>query len=105
MSRARHDEKIRGRRSDGGCTTPSGQVARAVPDLWHDGKLGEETFELPQGLLLAVAARAVPEFQPNQGAPARGAGLEDGLDSRANGCIAIGTQEVDPGRSVDQDHG
>jgi hypothetical protein len=51
-----------------------------------------------------IAARAVPEFQTDEGTPCRVAGCKQVLHSPPNVRIAPATQLLDPARCVDKTH-
>lgn len=79
---------------------------------WRDPRLaeparGEGSADCPvpegrlwmQDLLLTLAGGAVPQLQPHHGAEVGGARSQRGIDSRADGAVAVGPQEVDPTRT------
>jgi hypothetical protein len=96
MPGARRDQQVRRRDRDALPPRLAGEGACLAPDRFIDGQGRQHALELAQHRTLPLAARAVPQFQADNRAPAGFAVLERALEAGAHRRIAIGTQEMDP---------
>jgi len=88
-----------------GYATRSGAAGERIciaPDVVVNRQHREDGREVAKRPLLPVAACAIPQLELNDWAPARLPRLEGSLDTATDRRIAVWTQEVNPGRGVNQ---
>jgi len=76
-----------------------------VPNLSRDGEFLQHTFEVGEDRPFPSSAGPVPQFEPDNRAPARGTVLESRDDACPHRPDAVRSQEMDPRGSVDEDQG
>ena len=98
----RGDEHV-GRRSGyaAGARSPR-EIVRGLPDAAVDGYVGERAGEVAQDPVFLSPAGTVPQLELNRRAPAGLPGPQRGVDAAADLRVTLRTQEVYPGRRVDE---
>ena len=100
---AGRDDDVGGRNGDSVRPCPPRERMRRAPDLVVDGEFGQNAGKVLEDASLSLSARPVPEVELNQRAPARPPVREGRLDAGPNVPIAVRSEQVYPGRSIDED--
>ena len=100
---AGRDDDVGGRNGDSARPCPPRKRMRRAPDLVVDGELGQGAGKVLEDASFPLPARAVPELELNQRAPARPSVREGRLDAGPNVPIAVRSEQVYPGGSIDED--
>jgi len=101
---ARRNQDVRRRHGDSGASRPACELVRTRPDVVVDREFQQHFLEVAQALAVAITRCTVPQFEPHQRTPARFPRGECCFDSRSHHGITVRTQEMNPRRTIDQDH-
>ena len=95
------DQDVGSRDRDAGRTCASCKFERGGPNVIVDGEFGQQSLEIPQYFFFSIAARAIPQFQPDDRAPAGLAGIKRAGYAVPDCRIPIRPKHVNPGGRVD----
>ena len=101
--RAGCDRHVCRRDGDTPGTSATREIVRGAPDVLVHRQVGEYGREVAQHPLFPIAARTVPQLELDDWAPTGLARLERSLDTAAGQGIAVRSQQVNPGRRINQD--
>jgi hypothetical protein len=97
MSRACGDQNVSSRDRDTGGTGAPCEIKGLAPNRIVDGEFRQQPFEISKYLLITIASCAIPQLQPNDGAPTGLTGIERARNPVSDSRISIRSKHVNPG--------
>lgn len=104
MARTSCDQKIRCGNRDTTLSRFACQFVRGSPHGWIDVQFGKIALHVPQNPFLMLPTRAIPQFEPDHGAPGGFTGFKKNANALGYCGVSSRSQTVNPCRAIDKRH-